>query len=61
MLILPIWWVDIQKIPLQPYLTIAALVPIMSLILDIPFSVIADKFGLKISYFIGLIIFSVSF
>ncbi|AEZ62657.1 Choline/ethanolamine kinase [Streptococcus infantarius subsp. infantarius] len=61
MLILPIWWVDIQKIPLQPYLTIAALVPIISLILDIPFSVIADKFGLKISYFIGLIIFSVSF
>ncbi|MDY4001970.1 MFS transporter [Streptococcus dysgalactiae] len=61
MLILPIWWVDIQKIPLQPYLTIAALVPIISLILDIPFSVIADKFGLKISYFFGLIIFSVSF
>lgn len=61
MLILPIWWVDIQKIPLQPYLTIAAIVPIISLILDIPFSVISDKVGLKISYFIGLIIFSISF
>lgn len=61
MLILPIWWVDIQKVQLQSYLTIAAIVPLISLILDIPFSLLSDKFGLKKSYFIGLIVFASSF
>lgn len=61
MIILPIWWVDKEHISVQVYLTVLALVPLLSISLDFPFSVFADKIGLIKSYFLGLVLFSFSF
>ena len=48
--ILPIWWVEKEGIAIGTYITLAAIVPLISMLFDLPFSVFADRIGLKKSY-----------
>lgn len=59
--ILPIWWVEKEGISIATYITLASIVPLVSMLFDLPFSIFADKIGLKKSYMIGLLVFALSF
>lgn len=59
--IMPIWWVEKEGISIGTYITLASFVPLVSMLIDLPFSIFADKIGLKKSYIIGLAVFALSF
>lgn len=59
--ILSLYWVNESSIVMGTYLVLAAIIPVLSLILDFPLSLLADKISLKKSYMIGLIFSSLAF
>lgn len=59
--VLPLWWTVELGVPTGAYLRVLAMVSMGSLVLDVPFSLLADRIGSRRTMIAGLTLFSVSF
>ena len=59
--VLPLWWTQGMGVSTSTYLGVLAMVSMGALVLDVPFSLLADKVGNKCTLAVGLGIFSLSF
>lgn len=59
--IMPIYWINTRHIAITTYLSSTSIFTLVSLIIDYPFSKIADMYDRKIVMFFGMIFFALSF
>jgi len=59
--ILPFWWTESMGVSMEVYLGVLSMVSVGALVLDLPLSALADRIGAKLTYVLGLGVFSLSF
>ncbi|RSX58799.1 MFS transporter [Bifidobacterium samirii] len=61
MSVLPTWWIDHVHVSMSMYLGLMSAVTVLVMVIDLPLSYLADRMGARLSYGVGLCVFSLSF